>query len=725
MEAGHSVEELLALVEKTPLWKEEDEKRDCRRREKREHETGGAETPKGYQYSQGRSGIVWHKPTKDGSLPVPLTNFQARIVADVIHDNGLEKTHSFELEAGKAGTSRRFVIPAGRFASMNWVIENLGPQAIVYAGWSNKDHTRAAIQVLSGEVETRTVYVHTGWTKIEDNGWYYLHAGGSIGTEGTETLVDTQLSSKLSRFLIPDPPECEQLHEAIQDSLALLDLAPRHITFPLFAGIWRAVLGEPDLSIHISGTTGVFKSELAALIQSFFGAAFDARNLPGAWSHTGNSLEELAFVAKDAIIVIDDFAPAGSSYDIQRYHKEADRVFRAQGNRSGRGRLRPDGSQKDVHPPRGLIVSTGEDIPAGQSLRARILVLEITNGDINPDDLTKCQKESRDGNYVSVMAGFLKWAAPQLDELRSRLKDRIPELRHEASREGQHRRTPSIVAELYAAAEVFVDFVVDSGALDDEKTKELKSTCWEALGKAAAAQELHQRSSEPTTVFLDLLSAAIASGEAHIANPDGEVPEDSKPEALGWRSFLLGSGDFEREQWRPQGARVGWIEGDDLYLNGEAAFKAAQRMGTDIDRISIGMKTLFRRLREAGLLASWDKTRGKNTVRVHLQGSRRSVLHLRASYVVERAQRAQEAQEPSLDQKKGSLGPESGARNNSPAHVSDPHFRPKESPEGDSEPVHGASGTKGPIGPVSQPYNTGVIESVSEENLEEVKEWTG
>jgi hypothetical protein len=34
-------------------------------------------------------------------------------------------------------------------------------------------------------------------------------------------------------------------------------------------------------------------------------------HLPGAWASTGNSLEALAFHAKDALIVIDDFAPQG------------------------------------------------------------------------------------------------------------------------------------------------------------------------------------------------------------------------------------------------------------------------------------------------------------------------------------------------------------------------------------------------------------------------------
>ena len=53
----------------------------------------------------------------------------------------------------------------------------------------------------------------------------------------------------------------------------------------------------------------------------------DARHLPASWLSTGNALEGIAFQAKA---------------DIACQHKEADRLLRAQGNRSGRQRMRTD-----------------------------------------------------------------------------------------------------------------------------------------------------------------------------------------------------------------------------------------------------------------------------------------------------------------------------------------------------------------------------------------------
>jgi len=111
----------------------------------------------------------------------------------------------------------------------------------------------------------------------------------------------------------------------------------------------------------------VQKSEITALGQQHFGATMDARALPGSWTSTGNALEAIASAAKDALLVIDDYVPQGTTADRARLNAIADRVLRAQGNRSGRGRLRSDATMRRSRPPRGLIVSTGEEVPGGQS----------------------------------------------------------------------------------------------------------------------------------------------------------------------------------------------------------------------------------------------------------------------------------------------------------------------------------------------------------------------
>lgn len=246
----------------------------------------------------------------------------------------------------------RFTISAAEFARMDWPIERMGANAITYP--NQKEYARTAIQSFSLTAQESVIYTHTGWRQI-DGKWLFLYACGAIGEAGLISDAAVRLSGSTNGYKLQLPAGTDALLTAVRASLRLLDLAPPTISFPLFAGTFRAVLGGADFGLHLAGETGAFKSELAALHQQHFGAGMDRRHLPGAWSSTGNALEVLAFVAKDMLLVIDDFAPQGSAADIARYHAAADRVFRAAGNHAGRGRLDSTARLRDPKPPRSLV----------------------------------------------------------------------------------------------------------------------------------------------------------------------------------------------------------------------------------------------------------------------------------------------------------------------------------------------------------------------------------
>jgi uncharacterized protein DUF3854 len=396
-------------------------------------------------YQMTSQGIIWLKATRDGITVVSLANFQASITADIVEDDGAEVRHFLELVVDMNGQLSQFSIPAAQFRAMGWVTERLGAKAVVFPGFGIQDHLRVAIQLLSSQVVQYQVYSHTGWRKLAGE-WVYLHAGGAIGRNGLVSDVTMRLPDALTGFRLPAPPTGGELVTAIRASLAILDLATDQVTVPNWAAIWRAVLGEVDLSEHTSGPTGAGKTELIALIQQHFGPALDACHLPGSWSSTGNALEELAFTAKDAVIVVDDFVSTGSTANVQRAHREADRVLRSQGNRNGRQRLRADATLRPSRPPRGLILSTGEDLPRGQSLRAQLLGLELPKegpGSLNWKLLTFCQQDAAAGLYARALAGFVQWLASCYQDVCQSLPTEVACLRDLAHQSGQHRRTPT------------------------------------------------------------------------------------------------------------------------------------------------------------------------------------------------------------------------------------------------------------------------------------------
>lgn len=328
-----------------------------------------------------------------------------------------------------------------------------------------------------------------------------------------------------------------------------------------------------------------------------------------------------------ALSVVDDFAPNGSTSDVQRMHRDADRVLRAQGNRAGRARCRADGTLRPARPPRGLVLSTGEDVPRGQSLRARLLVIEAERGDVNWSGLSACQVDAATGYYAEALAGYVRWLAPRYAELRADgLARRRVELRDRVLAEGAaaHARTPGIVADLLLGLGLYLDFAVDAGALDRAGRDALDLRAWTALLAAAAAQAEHVEAAEPCGQYLRLLAGALASGRAHVAGTVGEAPSNAA--AWGWREELTRDGP----RWGPQGRRIGWLDGDALYLEPEAAYAEAQRLAADQgESLPITEATLRRRLRDRGLLAASDGDR--LTVKRDLEGKRRRVIVLRDS----------------------------------------------------------------------------------------------
>jgi hypothetical protein len=581
-----------------------------------------------YSVSGGR--IVRTVLTRDGPVEVPLATWDARIVEQTVRDDGAERHVVLAIEGTLAdGTPlRRVEVAADQFATMRWPVAAWGTRAVVLAGAGTADHLRAAVQLLSGDVPTRTVYAQIGWREI-DGKWVYLSASGAIGAVGRVAGIEVHLPDALAGYVLPDPPTGDQLTVAVRASLAILDVAPDRITVPLLGGGFRAVLGAADYSLQLCGPSGAGKTELAALSQQHHGAGLDARHLPGSWASTANSLEALAFAAADAILAVDDFAPQGSTTDIARSHREVDRLLRAQGNRSGRARCRTDGTVRPARPPRGTILSTGEDTPRGQSLRARQLILELAPGELDWSRLTNCQRDAAAGLYAQALAAFLQWLAPQYTGVREGLHAETAGYRERFQAEGLHARTPGILANLVAGWCWWLKYALAVGAINAAESVKLTSRVWEALLGTAAEQAKHGADAEPCDRFLRLIAAALASGRAHLAGPAGDTPDNGA--AWGWREEPIRAGQYSRMEWQAHGRRIGWVDGANLYLEPEASYAEAQKLASEQgEALPIGARTLWQRLRERGLLASWDANRKRNTIRRRLGGSeRREVIHLR------------------------------------------------------------------------------------------------
>ena len=136
-----------------------------------------------------------------------LANFDAKIIEEVRRDNGLdiEREYLINCELLPGGVQLPPLhVSADEFASMRWAY-SYDVRAVVEPYVALRDILRAAIQERSkGDFAVRTVYTHTGWTKIGGE-WAYLHSGGAITAKGPDPSVAVELNTKLQSYCLPEP----------------------------------------------------------------------------------------------------------------------------------------------------------------------------------------------------------------------------------------------------------------------------------------------------------------------------------------------------------------------------------------------------------------------------------------------------------------------------------------------------------------------------------------
>jgi hypothetical protein len=239
------------------------------------------------------------------------------------------------------------------------------------------------------------------------------------------------------------------------------------------------------------------------------------------------------------------------------------------------------------------------------------------------------------------MAGYLAWLAPRIETLRVVLPRRVAALRVELGIAGQHHRLPDAVASLLLGWELRLRFAHEAGALDEADAAAVWDRVRAALLSLGETQTHLTATQEPAQQFVDLLSAALASQRVYLVTLSGERP--CQPERWGWRVVEQTVWDRESECLRekrgcgiaPGSRPIGWVvSNDEVYLQPDSAYAAAQHLASERrESLSVGEKTLWKRLHDAGMLASVDSTDQKHLIRRKIGGHRQYVVHLHARFL--------------------------------------------------------------------------------------------
>jgi len=559
---------------------------------------------------------------------VPLCDFVCWINEEIIADDGLTDTSFVRIE-GIRNDIKNTPLPMAEvslkhfYSSLsNWPNEAWGSLPFIYPGNTKRDHLRAAIHLYSkikanGDIPRQRIYRYTGWKKINDS-WHYLSGSGAITSQGLIHDVQVDLGhGHMANYTLPDPLIGDPLIQAATEMLTLLDVCPnkKHIGVALLAAIARAPLGEchcTDYVIWLHGPTGSKKSSIAALALAAFGD-FTARTFPANWSDTITDAEAKSHQAKDAVFIVDDFKPSTSLIEANKIHAMAERLIRGTGNQQGRGRRNGDMTSRPAPHNRSLTISTGEDLPRGQSIIGRMLIIELSKNDVDNASLTRLQRAAAAGQFSGLMSAYLQWLTPRIDQLKRDFPKRIEQTRNAAIADGvfsSHPRAPENYANMIVALSIFLDFLQEKAGLGNERTIELETDADAALRTLFKDQESYIKDQDEVERFLQLTRAALSSGCCHIAYSINQKEPPSHPFAWGWRSDGVdAAGD---PILKPLGDCIGWFyeneKSTEVWLQQETTYKIIQQFARSSGEVFLmSHNTLWKRLYERGFIKYVEK----------------------------------------------------------------------------------------------------------------------
>ena len=355
-------------------------------------------------------------PEKDGIYrvsalgPVQLCNFAMSIDRDVTTLDGAQVDRRFEGRIVRGAAESPFAISADDYPNGSKFLSAVFRAAGVKARVLCKPEALCrAVSALSNPV-SRVITADLGW---DPDGIVYLSKGVRIDAAGVHTvgpddplrldLGDEQCARYLDLATLAPEALAETKAHVVGD---LLRLSERRVTFLLLAAVALAVLyrfagGMNRPAIWLTGMTGGGKSFLGRLFANFFGdfPVADGSRHPS-WSSTANFIQKQGYLYKDSMYLVDDYKPEVIP------HREVVKILQNYADNSARGRLRADATTNVSRPIRGILVSTGEDVPEhSASSVARTVVVQVPQAAKDIFRGRRCVE--RAAQYRGVTAAFI------------------------------------------------------------------------------------------------------------------------------------------------------------------------------------------------------------------------------------------------------------------------------------------------------------------------------
>jgi hypothetical protein len=472
--------------------------------------------------------IIYRKETYRGTLEKTVVDWTATALYQTcqVDDDGKE-AHTTALELRRGEFVKKLDVPGDVFvddvALRRFIGANAGSQYVVRAGMSK--HLVPAIVQLSGEFPTHRHYNFMGWMQL-DGRWVYVSPQDCITAKGK---LSEPPSVELDHRLRDYGLRATGWNESLAAFDALTKVLPPGLVSCLIAFALLPVLqrffpaAAPRPAVHLVGTSGSGKSEIASLLTSFYGQ-FTRDMPPAQWGDTINTVETLGYPLADSLFWVDDYK------SIYADEKTFTRFLQSYSRGMGRGRLTREAKVRHEKPCRGLILSTGETTIEGEmSVVARMLVLEIPpweKRDLGGQALVQAER-LRD-HLPGFTAHFASWIAKQLEQgdlkadLANRFSSNMRGYREKLAAEvGGQSNTGRVIqnwAVLVTVYQMLSHFL-------SEMEEDYLLPAWKDAIVESVRTLRQERASE---VFLDILGQLLAGGQA-VIDDDMKNPREYPP----------------------------------------------------------------------------------------------------------------------------------------------------------------------------------------------------
>jgi len=228
-------------------------------------------------------------------------------------------------------------------------------------------------------------------------------------------------------------------------------------------------------------------------------------------------------------------------------------MIRNYSNRTARGRLNSDMSERGRYDPRGMLLITAEEQTALESTLARLCIIEVTEGAIDRDKLSAIQRESE--KLPLAMASYIHWLRENMEEIKTTFPARFRELRERAANEGFHKKLPEQAAFMGFTLQCVTSFFLEKSIITKDTAAALFAEGWDIFKLLSKQQQQRIEDDNPVQLFFEILSILLIQGQARL---------DCMP---GFDGHSIGSSEQV----------IGWYDANCIYLMKAAAWHLVQR----------------------------------------------------------------------------------------------------------------------------------------------------